>query len=377
MQFDKVLIICAGLQQRVAKMAYCLKMRGNNPVVLGESVTVAKEFAQYIEDIPFVGIPVIDKLKRTPIGRKRRLFIRKKIEEAERSAKRLLIIVRDVNYGTIVSKIVKRMHSPKIVLITDVADNYDLLYQSTGNMLKRVAFYLGFQYLTRTAFRVSDGLIVVTPVNKTRIENTYRTIMSGKPIYVMRNLPLKFDYWKTERQKNSSFVYVGKIDEVSRDPMYILDKMCELPEYTLHFYSNEKKNTIDRIKEKAKKYGIEDRIVFHEKVNYDDLSKTISQYTYGLVPHKRSPLTDYTVPNKLYDYKSAGMVSIMSDCPSLVNENEEFGFGLVYSREKDNFVQIVREAAAYQLDTEIRIPEWQEVFNELIESIERLDQQSS
>lgn len=372
MKFDKALIVCAALQQRVAKTAYCLKQRGCHPVVLGETVAVSKEFAQYLSDISFVEIPVIDKLKRTPIGKKRHDFLREKIVEAEHEAEHLLIIARDVNYGMIVARIVKQINSPKIVFLTDVADNYDTLYQTAGNPVKRMALHAGFRYLTRTAFRGSNGLIVVTPVNKTRIEKTYPELVQGKPVVVLRNLPLRFDYWQTENRLPHSFVYVGKIDEISRDPMYVLDKLRELPEYSLHFYSNEKKATIERIKQRALEYGISERVIFHEKVNYDELSKAISGYTLGLVPHKRSPLTDYTVPNKMYDYKSAGLVTVMSDCPSLISENEEYGFGLVYSREKDDFVDTVRKAEAFRLDTDIPIPVWQDGFDAMMEKLEQI-----
>ena len=100
------------------------------------------------------------------------------------------------------------------------------------------------------------------------------------------------------------------------------------------------------------------------------MAAEISQYRFGLVPHQRRLITDYTLPNKMYDYKSSGVISIMSDCPSLVEENREFAFGLVYSKEKDDFVEVVKNAESYHLDFSVKIPEWEEGFESFLMIIE-------
>ena len=369
MKFTKVIIVSPGFEQRVSKMAYSLIQMGLKCEVLAEEAQVAEEFKNYIQDVPFSVIPCSDKLKRTPLGRKRKQFIREKIEAAANTEVGVLVIARDVNYGNIVTGITKRLKSKKVIVVTDVADNYDLLYASYSNHMKQLVFRLGFWYLTSTTFNRSDGLLIVTPVNYDRIREAYPKT-KNKPIIVLRNLPLKYEFHVNQNKIPHSMVYVGKIDEISRDPMYVLEKMNALTQYTLHFYSSQKVETLKRIREYAEKNGISDRVIFHERVPYDQLASEISRYMYGLVPHKRSPITDYTVPNKIYDYKSSGIVTIMSDCPSLVFENNEFGFGVVYDKSKDDFEKAISMAEKYELDFSVKMPIWDEEFRKAIDTIQ-------
>lgn len=371
MKFTKVMIVAPSFEQRISKMAYTLIQMGIKCEVLAEEAQVADEFKNYIQDVPFSVIPCSSKLKRTPIGLKRRRFIQNRIESSSASEKGVLIISRDVNYGTIVTDITGNHKYKNVMVVTDVADNYDLLYASYNSVLKRLIFKFGFAFLTRAAFTRSDGLLIVTPVNYDRIKTVYPKT-KNKPIYVLRNLPLRYEYHTNTNKLQNSLVYVGKIDEISRDPMYVLEMLLQLKDYSLHFYSSQKEATINKIRAFAEANGISDRVVFHERVPYDQLAGEISKYTYGLVPHKRSPITDYTVPNKIYDYKSSGIVTIMSDCPSLVFENNEFGFGLIYSKEKDDFVETLKKAESYKLDFSIKMPVWDEEFKTIIMQLQSL-----
>ena len=365
MKFSKVIIIAPSFEQRISKMAYSLIQMGLKCEVLAEEAQVADEFKNYIQDVPFGVIPCSDRLKRTPLGAKRKQFISEKIKSVANKEEGVLVIARDVNYGNIVTGITKRLKYNNVIVVTDVADNYDLLYASYSNFVKRLAFRFGFRYLTSTAFKRSDALIIVTPVNYDRIRKAYpRT--KDKPILVVRNLPLKYEFHINQKKIPNSLVYVGKIDEISRDPMYILEKLTSLEDYTLHFYSSQKEQTFRKIRDYAETNGMGDRVIFHDRVPYDQLATEISKYMFGLVPHKRSPITDYTVPNKLYDYKSSGIVTIMSDCPSLIDENNRFGFGVVYSNDKDDFYEVVKNAEEYSLDFSIHMPTWADEFKEMI-----------
>ena len=373
MQFTKVMIVSPGFEQRISKMAYSFVQMGIKCEVLAEEAQIADEFKNYIQDIPFSVIPCSDKLKRTPIGSKRVRFIRERIEAAARSEKGVLVIARDVNYGCIVTGITSRKQYKNVLVITDVADNYDLLYASYSNLVKRIVYKAGFRYLTKTAFKRSNALLVVTPVNVDRIRQAY-PFMRQKPIFILRNLPLRYEFIHNTDKVPKSFVYVGKIDEISRDPMYVVEKLKEMSGYSLHFYSSQKASTIERIKEEASRVGVANRIVFHQRVPYDELATEISKYSFGLVPHKRSPITDYTVPNKIYDYKSSGIVTVMSDCPSLVYENREYGFGVIYSKEQDDFCDKIAAAENYKLDFSVKMPTWKDEFSEVIRAIKNLSE---
>ena len=367
---EKVVIFASAIQQRVIKLAYSFHKLGVDVSIYAEENAVSGEFENYMEGIMFTKIPVgKSKIKRTPLGRKRRNFIDNTIEHIIKDNKKTLVIARDVNYGYLVGKILSKKRQKNINYIIDVADNYDLLYDSYNNILKRCIYWFGFNYITKKAFYYSKAIITVCNINKPRLEKKFKKELFGKKIIVLKNLPIEFKYIQNKDKVKNSFVYVGKIDETSRDPMYILEKLVQLPDYEIHFYSSQKKNTIDNIKKIAERLSISERVIFHNRVPYDRLALEISRYQFGLVPHKRCEITDYTLPNKMYDYKSSGIISIMSSCPSLIEENKEYAFGLNYSKENDNFIEIIHEAERYSLDTSIHIPCWEESFLSLLEQL--------
>ena len=372
MKFDRVVIFAPSFEQRISKQAYSFVKRGVPVTVYAETAEVSKEFENYIRDVKYVEIPVDDKLKRTPLGSGRKKFIKTELSNAFSEGGKTLVVARDVNYGCIVGKILRSFDKELFRFVTDVADNYDLFYGSFGNFAKREFFKIGFGYLTRKAYLYSEAVYIVAGINHDRLLRAYPKELKGKKILLLRNLPMHIEYLRNPEKVPNSMVYVGKIDEISRDPFYVLEKLTEMPEFSLHFFSDQKKATIDKMKEYIAEHGLEDRVVFHQRVKYDELAKTISKYQIGLVPHKRGLITDYTLPNKMYDYKSSGIVTVMSDCPSLIEENREFQFGMVYSKEKDDFVESVHNALSYELDFSIHMPEWDEEFEKSFHELQML-----
>lgn len=372
MKFDRVIIFTPSFEQRVSKQAYSFMKRGLPTTVFAETAEVSKEFENYIQGVKYIEIPVIDKIKRTPLGFGRKKFIKKALGEAFSKNGRTLIVSRDVNYGYIVGHILQGFDKNKFYYITDIADNYDLFYGSFKNLFKRIIFKLGFGYITRKSYEYSDAVYIVTRINHERIMNAFPKELNGKKILLLRNLPMHIQYIQNPQKISNSMVYVGKIDEISRDPFYVLEKLIDMPEFCLHFFSEQKKATIDRMKEFILEHNLQDRVIFHNRVKYDELAQAISVYQIGLVPHKRGLITDYTTPNKIYDYKSSGIVTVMSDCPSLIDENNEFKFGEVYSKEKDNFIEAIKNALEYKLDFNVHMPEWDEEFEETFSLLDKL-----
>ena len=369
MKFSKVIIFTPNFEQRVSKMVYSFIKRGLPTVVYAETAIVSREFENYIHGVDYIQLPYIDKLKRTPLGIKRERFIKKELSKSFSRGERVLIISRDVNYGYIVGRILRSFDEDLYYYITDIADNYDLLYASYGNLFKKVVFKAGFGLLTKKAYEYSKAVFIVTETNQERIQNVFPNELNKKRILLLRNLPMHFEYIQNTKKEPNSMVYLGKIDEISRDPFYVLEKLTEMPEFTLHFFSSEKKATIEKMKDYIRDNNLKDRVVFHQRVKYDELSNAISKYQIGLVPHKRSPITDYTTPNKIYDYKNSGIITVMSDCPSLIKENNEFQFGVVYSKDEDNFIATIQKALNYKLDFSIHIPEWDEEFESIYKEL--------
>lgn len=362
MKFQRVIIFTPSFEQRVSKQAYSYNKRGYQTTVYAETAEVSKEFENYIVGVDYREIPVINKLKRTPLGIGRERYIKKELTKMLSEEGKSIIISRDVNYGYIVGRILQSFDKSKYFYITDIADNYDLFYGSFKNPLKRFIFKVGFGFLTKKSYKYSDGVYIVSEINRNRILQAYPKELKGKNIFLLRNLPMNIEYIQNSQKVPKSMVYVGKIDEISRDPFYVLEKLIDMPEFCLHFFSDQKKSTIEKMKTYIAEHNLQNRVVFHQRVKYDELARSISNYQLGLVPHKRGLITDYTTPNKIYDYKSSGIVTVMSDCPSLIAENEEFQFGVVYSKEKDNFIESVNNALSFKLDFSVFMPEWDQEF---------------
>lgn len=365
MKIDRVLIFTPSFEQRVSKQVYSFLKRGIKTVVYAEEAAVSAEFENYINGVIYKTIPVNDRLKRTPLGRERIQFIRRELKEwLGKDDGKTIVISRDVNYGYIVGRILRTLPENTYYYITDVADNYDLFYDAYTSVIKRIVFKIGFGYLTKHAFDYSNAIYIVAGINKSRILNKFPNEIKEKPIFLLRNLPINVNPIKNTNKISNSMVYVGKIDEIARDPFYVLQKMIQLTDYSLHFYSDQKTQTISKMKKFINENELHNRIIFHSRVKYDELAQEISKYCIGLVPHKRGLLTDYTIPNKIYDYKCSGVVTVMCDCPALIEENIELKFGIVYSKAKDDFVDTIKSASLITMDHESIIPKWDEEFEE-------------
>lgn len=369
MNNKKAIIIGPIFEQRIAKMAHTLLQRGFRVTVVAEENVVQDEFKEYIQGVEFEKIIVSKKLKRFPISFGRETFIKNILQRNILSEGKLLLISRDVTYAYFVSKAINKLHIPKCIHLLDIADNYDLLYDSFQNKIIRFALKIGYRYITQKALNYANIILVVSDVNRQRIKDCYSRQVENKKIFVLRNVPLAYRFINNKYRIPNSVVYVGRIDELSRDPFYILDQLQGMEKVNLHFYSAEKKETIEKIKAFAFKHQIMQRVIFHDKVAYDRLAEEISQYQFGLVAHKRNKLTDYTIPNKLYDYKSSGLVTILSDNPALVSENAQYDFGVIYHKEKDDFVEIFEKAQKHKLNFDTNIPTWDEEFNKIVDTL--------
>jgi glycosyltransferase involved in cell wall biosynthesis len=366
--FDEAIIVGPIFEQRIAKLAHSLMMHGHNVFVLAETMGVAQEFAQYIQNVEFRKIPTIPGIiKRLPLDLRRKKFIRQFIAKRVTMGKRILLIARDITYGYIAGAIVRHLQDKNIHFVIDVADNYDLLYDAISNKPVALIAKIFFKYMQTMAFKWVDSILVVTDLNRRRIQESYG--VNPSKVITLQNLPMQAEYPSNCIKTPKTLVYVGRIDEISRDPFYILQQLEELPEWSLHFYSSQKESTITKIMTYAREHGMSERVVFHSRVPYHTLATEIARYEIGVVPHKRNLLTDYTVPNKIYDYKNAGIITLMSDNPALVEENRLYKFGVVYSKSKDNFKEALMVAHRATVDRSTRVPTWIEAFDAVYNTI--------
>jgi glycosyltransferase involved in cell wall biosynthesis len=130
-----------------------------------------------------------------------------------------------------------------------------------------------------------------------------------------------------------SLVYVGTIDAhrglgtcIRALPMIL--RVC--PELQLHVIGSHSKVSL-RLQEIAAAVGVSESVTFNGPLMWSDVSGRLgSRRVIGIVPQPSNPHTDTTIPNKLFDYMSAGLPVVASDAKPLKRVVEQEQCGLVF-----------------------------------------------
>jgi glycosyltransferase involved in cell wall biosynthesis len=85
-------------------------------------------------------------------------------------------------------------------------------------------------------------------------------------------------------------------------------------------------------RERAAALGLgEDRVRFLGFVPYAQALEIVAGADIGAIPHHSGDSWNYTIPNKLFDYMSAGLPVVCSDSPPAARVVREFGTGEVFT----------------------------------------------
>ena len=104
------------------------------------------------------------------------------------------------------------------------------------------------------------------------------------------------------------------------------------------------------LEQKVKDYGLESRVFFEGWQSQEKVKSYLIAGDIGLVPFKRTPQTDNSSPNKLFQYMYYGLPIISTDCPSIKEIVETEEVGVVYESENvDQLVQSILDL--YQDET--------------------------
>lgn len=85
-----------------------------------------------------------------------------------------------------------------------------------------------------------------------------------------------------------------------------------------------------KLEERVRARGVAAKVSFLGWKPQAELKRAIGGAHVGLVPHDRNPLTDATIPNKLFSYMQAERPVICSDCTPLKRIVDDTGSGLVF-----------------------------------------------
>ena len=93
------------------------------------------------------------------------------------------------------------------------------------------------------------------------------------------------------------------------------------------------------LQNKVNEYGLESCVHFEGWQTQEKVKSYLLAGDIGLIPFKRTPQTDNSSPNKLFQYMYYGLPMISTDCPAVKEIVEKEKVGLIY--ESENVDQLV------------------------------------
>lgn len=253
-----------------------------------------------------------------------------------------LVFVRDIFQAHIGSIIADKYGVP---MVLDIADNYpEVIRQIYGSIIGNIPSY-SMELIEKKAVSRADIVLTVTNISKNLIKEKHN--IKNKKVYTIRNMPSIKGVSSKENTVNKEsklarMVYIGTYSKKIRDLETVFKSLKETystGEFDLlHVYTS----YVDLVTGIAKKVLGEkhiNKVAIHPPIKNHNLFIELSRFDIGLVPHCRGPGTDFTEPNKLYDYVHAGIPVLASDNPSLVDTINKYKIGVNYrSNDVDSFL---------------------------------------
>lgn len=262
-----------------------------------------------------------------------------------------LLILRDVPLAS-VALTLKRWFG--IPLVLDMAENYPAMYRDRadkGGWNALVSWVVKnpplISLIERMAVRASAHVFVVVE------ESALRLVAEGADatkISIVSNTPDidQFDsYSARERGRPLQLVYAGLIQERGMD--LVVKALRQLRQEDIHarFLVIGDGAYLPRLKALTTELGMDDAVTFTGWVDNRAIPRHVADSDIGVIPHKRNPHSDTTIPNKLFDYMACGRAVIVSDAAPLKRIVEEENCGLVFTAGSvESLAATVRRMAA-------------------------------
>lgn len=250
----------------------------------------------------------------------------KKIFQQIEKIKPEIVLVRDIFISTF-----KKKKNVNRKYYLDFCDHFpevlEVLYGFKGKIFK----ILG-EVVEKRAIKNFDKRIFVSNEAMKFLEKKYKINIEGT---IIENVPFIEEKVEKNFVKEIDLIYVGTINKKIRNLEIIFKAIEKIKnenkKITMSIYYFKHQSKIKEEYEKiANSLGIKEQIIFKEAVSKELLSEILVKHKVGLVPHCRNNATDYTIPNKIYDYMQIGLPILCSDNPSLENLLNKYRVGQTY-----------------------------------------------
>lgn len=198
--------------------------------------------------------------------------------------------------------------------------------QKREGTIKKWLFTLFTSYIIIAMGRKADAFITVSE----GIAGLYRRIFGFDPCVIM-NAPLRKEPVNQEfKPEKIRIIHHGQAAP-KRNLELLIDVASRLDKrYSLHFLLTHKsKAYLDFIKEYAK-VNSPGNVFFHPPVSPNQIVDLLGQYDVGIhiliddvLNHK------YALPNKFFDFISAGLAVVIGPSPEMVKISSRYDFGIV------------------------------------------------
>ena len=247
-----------------------------------------------------------------------------------------IILIREIPLAPI-TIILAKMFNIKVVL--DIAEHFPALMRVTKKyinnpLLKFLICSLGwYDYIEKFSVKNCDKILVVVKESKDRLIKQYKIcedkieIVSNTPIEIPKS---QIYYQYTE---NLKIVYTGNIDGKFRGIQTILEAAEILKEHqNIEFNIIGDGAAFSMIKQLKNNKNLHN-INLLGRFEHFKLLEFLRTQSLGIVPHTKSDVIEYTIPNKLFDYMSYSLPLIVSSATPLKRIVEETNCGYIFEAE--------------------------------------------
>lgn len=253
-----------------------------------------------------------------------KIFIENKIKEIEPN----LIIVRNLPLAKLAMTLGKKY---KIDVIFDNSENYPefiRFFPRYDNKIFKLIDKFGYlEGLENYCVNKSKVTINVIEENTDRIAN--KNVNREKMMEIYNVPPINKNFTSVEHE-GINLCYVGALDDDKlRGTSDLIRAMALIDnKYKLFILGDGKER--NKLENLVKDLKLENKVFFEGNIKYSEIKNYVSKYDIGVVPHRRTAMTDTTMANKIYEYMSWRLGVITTDAIPLkrfINENK---VGVVY-----------------------------------------------
>ena len=203
--------------------------------------------------------------------------------------------------------------------------NIEIIYDCNDNPLAFPNSKNKLNYFTKT-LKYSDKVIIPFDSYKnfipTKFHNKIKVISNGVDSKLLSFKPNNdiINNLKKDKLNEKIVMYIGSID-TRLDYKLLQNVISDLPDMKFIFIGNVKRQVVN-IFNKIRSYK---NVNYLSSINYSDIGKYLNYADVCIIPFQKNELSQYILPNKLFEYSLMKKPIIMTDFNiDLKNLNENF-----------------------------------------------------